>query len=133
MKAKKEIELLDNEITEQRKIVTAFEKLQKETKIDMQQMDRQKEDAARKIHKSNSDLTNTENDLAKKKEAIRDNDANIQILEQGGKVEDQATSLEKTLNAAKNDLKTILAQIKSISDEIRRTERDIGQNQQELT
>ena len=133
MKAKKEIELLDNEITEQRKIVTAFEKLQKETKIDMQQMDRQKEDAARKIHKSNSDLKNTENDLAKKKEAIRDNDANIQILEQGGKVEDQATLLEKTLNAAKNDLKTILAQIKSISDEIRRTERDIGQNQQELT
>ena len=51
-------------------------------------MEDQKEDAGRKIHKCQNDLSNTERDLEKKKEAIRETDAKIRILEQGGKVED---------------------------------------------
>ena len=70
-------------------------------------------------------MTHTEADLEKKKEAIRENDAKIRILEQGGKVEDQATSLEKTLQSQKLDVKTIAGQIKSINNEIRRTEREV--------
>ena len=51
-------------------------------------MEVQKEDADRKIHRCQNDLSNTEKDLEKKKEQIRETDAKIRILEQGGKVED---------------------------------------------
>ena len=105
--------------------MTQFDNLAAETKLELQQMEEQKEDAARKIHKCKNDLANTEKDLEKKKESIRETDAKIRILKEGGKVEDQATLLEKTLNAAKNDLKKILARVKSISDEMRRAQRDV--------
>ena len=44
-------------------------------------MEAQKEDATRKIHKCENDLVNTEKDLEKKKEAIRDTEAKMKILE----------------------------------------------------
>ena len=127
-KAKKEIELLEVEIADQRKILTAFDKLEADSKLEVNNLEEAKEDAEKKIHKAKNDLVNTENDLEKKKEQIRDNDAKIITLEQGGQVEDQATSLQKALNAAKNDLNRILAQIKSINDEIKRQNRELDQN-----
>ena len=63
----------------------------------------------RKIEKSKSEAESNDNDLEKKKEELRTVEQNIRILESGGEVEDQAMTIQKDLEAAKNDLKTLIA------------------------
>ena len=53
----------------------------------------------------------------------------IRVLQEGGKVDDQATDLLKTKNAAEVDLKKKDAKIKSIENEIKRSKKEIQQNE----
>ena len=53
----------------------------------------------------------------------------IRVLQEGGKVDDQATDLLKTKNAAEVDLKKKDAKIKSIKNEIKRSKKEIQQNE----
>lgn len=75
-------------------------------------MEQEIEDAQRKIASTQSNLENTELDLQKKKELIMETEHKLRVLREGGKVDDQATDLLKTKNAAEIDLKKKEAKIK---------------------
>ena len=49
----------------------------------------------------------------------------IRVLKEGGKVDDQATDLLKTKNAAETDLKKRDTKIQSIQNEIARSQRKV--------
>ena len=98
------IEKLQIDIDELNKTVENFKQLKQSTEERIKKMEQEMEDTERKVVQTQSNLESTEQDLQRKKDVIKETEHKIRVLKEGGKVDDQATDLLKTKNAAETDL-----------------------------
>lgn len=110
----REIARLELELEAKNKQVNDFDQREQDAQVKDRKATGEIADMHRKIEKSRSEAESNEHDLEKKKEELRTVEQNIRTLESGGEVEDQATTIQKNLDAAKNDLKTLIAKQKGV-------------------